>query len=71
MFVPSATPQETLPHLFTTAADLDPLNAWNILDDSNNNLSNSQKELLAWHYTLRHLSFDWLQHLVTPFRNAQ
>ena len=47
MFVPSATPQEALAHLFTTAADSDPLNAWNILDDSNTNLSNSQKELLV------------------------
>eukprot|EP00957_Ditylum_brightwellii_P116320 8872529-Ditylum_brightwellii.AAC.1 len=71
MFVPSAIPQEALAHLFTTTADLDPLNTWNILDDSNTNLSNSQKELVAWHYTLGHLGFDWLQHLMTPFCNAQ
>eukprot|EP00957_Ditylum_brightwellii_P183271 13960232-Ditylum_brightwellii.AAC.1 len=71
MFVPSATLQEALAHLFTTAINLDPLNAWNILDDSNTNLTNSQKELIAWHYTLGLLGFDWLQHLMTPFRDAQ
>eukprot|EP00957_Ditylum_brightwellii_P011152 844994-Ditylum_brightwellii.AAC.1 len=71
MCVPSATSQEDLAHLFTTAAVSDPLNAWNILDDSNMNLTTSQKELLAWHYTLGHLGFDWLQHLMTPFCDAQ
>eukprot|EP00957_Ditylum_brightwellii_P189814 14450636-Ditylum_brightwellii.AAC.1 len=71
MFVPSATPCEALAHLFTTAADSDPLNTWNILDNSNTNLTNSQKELLTWHYTIGHLGFDWLRHLMTPFRDAQ
>eukprot|EP00957_Ditylum_brightwellii_P103761 7904749-Ditylum_brightwellii.AAC.2 len=46
MFVPSATPREAFAHLFTTDADSDPLNAWNILDDSSMNLTNSQRNFL-------------------------
>eukprot|EP00957_Ditylum_brightwellii_P159267 12122554-Ditylum_brightwellii.AAC.1 len=55
MFVPSATPKEALAHLFTTAAESNPLYAWTIIDDSAMKITNSQKELLAWHYTLGHL----------------
>eukprot|EP00957_Ditylum_brightwellii_P018476 1389682-Ditylum_brightwellii.AAC.1 len=39
-----------------------------LLDVSNSNLSNAQKELLTWHNTLGHIGFAWLQELMSPYK---
>ena len=40
------------------------LEANNVLNEDNPNLSTSQKELLLWHQRLGHVGFGWLQRLM-------
>ena len=37
-----------------------------VLAPTNQNLSNAQKELLAWHYKLAHFNLPWIQSLARP-----
>jgi hypothetical protein len=36
-----------------------------IADETNQNLTASQKELLLWHWKLGHADFQWIQHLTS------
>ena len=44
--------------------------ALHVTDESNRNLTASQKELLKWHYRLGHVGFQWLQWLIRSGRVA-
>ena len=39
-------------------------NFLSVTDDTNNNLTAAQKELLVWHSKLAHSHFDWNQSLL-------
>jgi hypothetical protein len=38
--------------------------AYNVVAESNNNLSEPQKELLRWHFKLGHFNLAWIQRLM-------
>ena len=42
----------------------------NVADETNQNLSGPQRELLLWHHKLGHINFDWLQTLARQGRNS-
>jgi hypothetical protein len=37
-----------------------------VAEESNQNLTNAQKELLGWHWKLGHIGLHWLSHLLRP-----
>lgn len=42
-----------------------------VLDNTNTNLTNSQKELLQWHFKLGHINLRWIQQLFRVRKGAQ
>ena len=42
----------------------------NVADETNQNLSGPQRELLLWHHKLAHVNFDWLQTLARQGRDS-
>ena len=40
--------------------------AVSVVDESNANLTSEKKELLAWHWKLGHIGFQWLRRLMKP-----
>ena len=37
-----------------------------LTDETNQNITSPQKELLVWHWRLGHLGFGWIQYLMSP-----
>ena len=61
-----------LPFLFTTDLVQDPLENipgdlqahLSVVDQTNQNITGAQRELLLWHWCLGHMGFQWLQALM-------